>query len=91
MKEMSGVDRTCLHKAILYPEWERGRPNDWERWYRNWMDLRDLPCRSIQLLICLKLEAYRGRWDRWDRSNRFHLGRVIYNLPGTKDYQPGLP
>ena len=52
------------------------------------MGLRDSLYRSIQLLIRLKIEAYS---DRWDRSNPFHWERVIYNFPGTKDYQPGLP
>ena len=50
--------------------------------------LRDSLYRSIQLLICLKMEAY---GDMWDRSNPFCWERVICNLPGTKGYQPTLP
>ena len=64
------------------------RPRDIERWCRNWTGLRDSPYRSIQLLIRLKIEAY---GNQWDRSNPFHWEKVIYNLPGTKDYHPGLP
>ena len=52
------------------------------------MGLRELPYRSIQLLIHLKIEAY---GDRWERSSLFHWEGVIYNLPGTKGYQPRLP
>ena len=52
------------------------------------MGLRDSPYRLIQLLVRLKIEAY---VDRWDCSNTFHLERMIYNLPGTKGYRPGLP
>ena len=52
------------------------------------MGLRESPYILIQLLIHLKIEEY---GDRWDRSNPFHWERVIYNLPGTKGYQPRLP
>ena len=51
------------------------------------MGLRDSPYRPIQLLTCLKIEAF---GDRWDRSNPFHWERVIYNMHGTNGYQPGL-
>ena len=89
MKEMSGVDlRHVRLREASDLHWERGRPNDFERWCRNWMGLRDSPYRSIQLLIRLKIEAY---GNRWDRSNPFHWEKVIYNLPGTKNYSPGFP
>ena len=52
------------------------------------MGLRDSPYRSIQLLIRLKIKAY---GNRWDRSDPFYWETVIYNLPGTKGYTPGLP
>ena len=87
-KEMSEVDiKHVRSKSISDLEWERGRPNGWERWCHNWTGLRILSYRSIQLLIYLKIETY---GDRWDRSNPFHCERVVYNLPGTKGYQPGL-
>ena len=89
VKEISGVDtKHVSQKAISDLEWEMGGPNDWERWCWNSMGLRDSPYRLIQLLVRLKIEAY---VDRWDCSNTFHLERMIYNLPGTKGYRPGLP
>ena len=42
----------------------------------------------IQLLIRLTIEVY---GDMWDCSNPFHWEKVIYNLPGTNGYRPGLP
>ena len=80
MKEM------CTLKSDLGPR--VGKGEDWERWCRNWMGLRDSPYRTIQFLICLKIEVY---MDRWDGSNPFHWEKVIYNLPGTKGYFPELP
>ena len=89
MKEMRGVDvQHERSNETSDSDWEKNRPDDFEKWCRNWMDLRDSPYRSIQLLIRLKIEAY-GDW--WDCSNPFHWERVIYNLPGTNDYRAGLP
>ena len=88
-KEMLGVDvHHVRSKEASDLDWETNRPGDFERWCKNWTGLRDSQYRSIQLLIRLKIEAY-GNW--WDRSNPFHWERVIYNLPGTKDYRPGFP
>ena len=75
MKEMTGVDvQHVRSKEALGLDWENNIQLDFERWCRNWMGLRDSPYRSIQLLVRLEIEAY-GDW--WDRSNRFHWGRVI--------------
>ena len=82
MKEMAVVDiRHVRSKEASDLHWEMSRPNDFERWCRNWIGLWDSPYRSIQLLIWLKIEAY---GDRWDRSNPFHWEKVIYNLPGPR-------
>ena len=89
MKEMSGADVQYVRsKEVSDLDWEYNRPDDFERWCRNWIGIRDSPYRSIQLLIRLKIEAY---GDRWDRSNLFHWKKVIYNFPDTKEYRPGLP
>ena len=40
------------------PAWEESRTQNWERWCRNFMGLRDLPYRLIQLLTQIKYAAY---------------------------------
>ena len=60
----------------------------WERWTRNFMGLRDSPYRSIQLMIMAKREAY---GDHRDQKGPFHWGKIVLNLPGTRDYDPTLP
>ena len=92
MKEMSGVDvQHVRSKKEVGVDWdEKKRPQDFERWCRNWIGLRDSPYWLIQLLIQLKIEVY---GNQWDCSNPFHLHweRVIYNFPGTRGYHLGLP
>ena len=52
MKEMLGVDvQHVRSKNGADVGWDRERPEDFERWCRNWMELRDSPYRSVQLLI----------------------------------------
>jgi hypothetical protein len=63
MREYSGVDvRKVWSVAQEDMEWELSRPGSWERWHRNWMGLRDLPYRSLQWQVRLKLEVYGDRW-----------------------------
>lgn len=89
LKEMAGVDiRYVRSKETSDVDWEKSRENNWERWCRNFMGLRDSPFRSIQQLIRLKIAAY---GDRRDKTNPFHWEKVIFNLPGTPGYRPGLP
>ena len=52
------------------------------------MGLRDLPYRSLQLQVQLKLEVY---GDRRVLSNPFHWDHVELNLPGSCGYQADLP
>ena len=52
MQEMLGVDvQHVRSKEEANVDWEKKRPQDFERWCTNWMGLRDSPYRSIQLLI----------------------------------------
>jgi hypothetical protein len=57
-------------------EWELSRPGPWECWHKNWMELRDLPYKSFQWQVQLKLEVY---WDRRVLSNPFHWDHVELN------------
>ena len=68
--------------------WEDSRPENWERWERNWMGLRDSPYRSLQWQARLKLEVY---GDCRALANPFHWDRVVFNLPGSKGYRADLP
>ena len=89
LKQMSGVDIGHVRsKDKTDAEWEAGRAQRWERWCRNWMGLQDSPYCSIQHLIRLKFIA---DGDRKDTGNPFHLSRVVYNLPGIKDYDSTKP
>ena len=89
LKQMSGVDiRWVRLDDTTDAEWESQCHNNWERWCRNWMGLRDSPFRSIQWLVRLKLEAYANSRERTDP---FHWEKVLYNLLGTKGYCPDLP
>ena len=52
MEEMSGVDVQHVHsKSGADAVWEGERLEDFKRWCRSWMRLRDSRYRSIQLLI----------------------------------------
>jgi hypothetical protein len=89
LREHSGVD---VHKVrSVTPEdadWEGQRPSRWERWERNWMDLRDSPYRSIQWQVRLKLEVYSNMRAL---ANPFHWDHVKLNLPGSVGYRADLP
>ena len=89
LKQMSGVD--IRHVRSVDPDhegWEAARLTDWERWGRNWMELTELPYRSIQPMIRLKMDAY---GDKTDIANPFHWVTVRLNLPGKKGYRSDLP
>lgn len=59
LKQYSGVDvKDVRLKDLSDEEWGQQRLDDWERWARSWMGLRDSPYRSIQWLVRLKLRAY---------------------------------
>ena len=89
LRALSGVDlKFARSDDVNDEEWERTRPEVYERWCRNWMGLRDSPYRSIQQLIRLKMDAY---GDRCDKTNPFHWERVVLNFPGSEDYRPDLP
>lgn len=89
LKRMSGVDiATVRSSAKSDAAWEAGRPRRWERWCRNWMGLRDSPYRSIQHMIRLKFVAY---GNKEDPDNPFQWDRVVYNLPGSTDYDSSKP
>ena len=52
------------------------------------MGLRNSPYPSLQWQARLKLEVY---GDRRVLANPFHWDRVVFNLPGSKDYRADLP
>ncbi len=89
LRELSGVDiREVRSRGPLDAQWEASRGDNWERWERNWMGLRDSPYRSLQWQARLKLEVY---GDQRLRSNPFHWERVVLNLPGLTGYRADLP
>ena len=70
------------------PAWEQDRTQNWERWTRNCMGLRDSPYRSVQMMTKIKYEAY---GDRRCVNNPFRWESVRLNLPGSAAYDPSLP
>jgi hypothetical protein len=89
LRQLSGVDvREVRSRDLEDGPWEDSRPENWERWERNWMGLRDSPYRSLQWQARLKLEVY---GDRRVLANPFHWDRVVFNLPGSKGYRADLP
>jgi hypothetical protein len=89
LHEYSGVEVHRVRSLVCEDaSWEGLRPARWERWERNWMDLRDLPYRSPQWQVFLKLEVY---GDRQDLTNPFHWYHVKFNLPGSRGYRSDLP
>ncbi len=52
------------------------------------MSLRDLPYRSLQWQVPVKLVVYR---DRRNVANPFHWDHVKLNLPGLPGYRADLP
>jgi hypothetical protein len=89
MQEYLGVDVSHVRsEATSDMAWEESRPGRWERWERNWMELRDSPYRSLQWQVQLKMEVY---GNRKDVLNLFHWDHVEFNLPGSKGYRSNLP
>ena len=60
----------------------------WERWTRAVMGLKSSPYQAVQAILVAK-EVIRG--DRADQGNAFRWDTVRLNLPGSKEYDPGLP
>jgi hypothetical protein len=89
LQEYSGVD---IHgvRSLAYEDasWEVLRPARWEQWERNWMGLRDLPYRSLQWQVRLKLKVY---GERQVLTNPFHWDHVKFNLTGSRGYRSDLP
>ena len=55
LRPYAGVDVTLIRsKGATAPEWEADRIRPWERWARNFMCLRDSPCRSLKLMLMVK-------------------------------------
>jgi len=70
LRQLSGVDvREVRSRDPADGPWEASRPENWERWERNWMGLQDSPYRSLQWQARLKLEVY---GDRRVLANQFH-------------------
>ncbi len=89
LHEYSGVDvHEVCSLACEDASWEVLRPARWEQWERNWMGLRDLPYRSLQWQVRLKLQVY---GNRQVLSNPFHWDHVKFNLPGARGYRSDLP
>ena len=89
LRQLSGVDvREVRSRDPTDGPWEASRQENWERWERNWMGLRNSPYPSLQWQARLKLEVY---GDHRARANPFHWDRVVFNLPGSKGYRANLP
>jgi hypothetical protein len=89
LREYSGVDVHGVHSlACEDASWEVLWSARWEQWERNWMGLRDLPYRSLQWQVRLKLEVY---GNRQVLTNHFHWDHIKFNLPGSWGYQSDLP
>ena len=83
-RQLVGVDITPLFPE----EVKAGKHVVWERWERCGMGLKFSPYQTIRMLQVAE-EFVVGRPDT--ESNPFHYSAVKLNLPGTKEYKPGMP
>jgi hypothetical protein len=60
----------------------------WETWFRAAMGLKSSPYQAVQALSFAE-EIIRG--DRHESENIFRWDKVRRNLPGSDNYNPGLP
>jgi hypothetical protein len=77
LRQLSGVDvHEVRSRDPSDGSWEASGLENWERWERNWMGLRDSPYHSLQWQARLKLEVY---GDNRVLANPFHWDRVVFN------------
>ena len=65
--------------------WETSQTHNWEWWCRNFIGLRDLSYRSIQMLTQIINAAY-GYWQ--ERDNLFRWSEIWLNLLGAQGMTP---